>query len=224
MIIVQHFVVGLYACNCYILSCEKTSEAMIIDPGDSYEKLLDYIQKNHLQLKYILLTHAHLDHVMAVNRLRDFTSAKTVMHKADLYLSQNIALQSSVLQLPCEDKRGLQIDDFATSSTELNFGRHTLACLHTPGHSPGSCCYHLPDAPLHSNVSQSKNQRNSIVYSGDTLFAGSIGRTDLWEGDHEQIIDSIQTQLLPLQKETLIFPGHGDSTTIEREIVSNPFL
>ena len=134
------------------------------------------------------------------------------MHPEDEFLANNISLQSKFLQLICKDKSNLEIDIYSKDNSEIKISGIDLLCLHTPGHTPGSCCYQLV------------NSKEKKLYSGDTLFQNSIGRTDLWKGNHEQLIDSIQEKILPQEKQTIVFPGHGVSTTIELEKMHNPFL
>lgn len=210
MIHFESFVVGLYRCNCYLLYNEE--EAIIIDPGDEGETLLSYLQSKKVSLKYIVLTHAHLDHIMAVNFLREKTGAEVIMHPEDQFLAENVSLQAEFLQLHCKDKNKLTIDIHSKDNSEIKINGIDLVCLHTPGHTPGSCCYQLV------NFSEKK------IYSGDTLFRNSIGRTDLWKGNHEQLIDSIQNKLLTQHNESLVLPGHGGETTIKIEKKYNPFL
>lgn len=210
MINFESFVVGLYRCNCYLLYNEE--EAIIIDPGDEGEILFSYLQSKNVTLKYIVLTHAHLDHIMAVNFLKKKTGAKIVMHQEDQFLAENILLQSQFLQLNCKDTTKLAIDIYSKQDTEIKISGIDLLCLHTPGHTPGSCCYQLV------NSSERK------IYSGDTLFKNSIGRTDLWKGNHEELIHSIHEKILPQENKTLVFPGHGETTSVEIEKEYNPFL
>lgn len=210
MIHFESFVVGLYRCNCYLIYNEE--EAIIIDPGDEGETLLSYLQSKKVSLKYIVLTHAHLDHIMAVNFLREKTGAQVIMHPEDQFLAENVSLQAEFLQLHCKDKNKLTIDIHSKHNSEIKINGIDLLCLHTPGHTPGSCCYQLV------NSSEKK------IYSGDTLFRNSIGRTDLWKGNHEQLIDSIQDRLLTQHDESLVLPGHGGETTIKIEKEYNPFL
>ncbi len=201
--------VGMLACNCSILGDESTGEAIVIDPGDDIEQVQQILEKHRLRAKYIVATHAHIDHVGGIEGLKRATGAAVLMHQADLPLYQNLALQAQWLGV--ETPPLTDVDQFLKEGDSLHCGGLNLEVLHTPGHSPGSLSLHLPGA----------NQR---ILSGDTLFHGSIGRTDLWGGSLDQILRSIQNRLLIFPDETPVFPGHGAPTTIGEERESNPFL
>jgi glyoxylase-like metal-dependent hydrolase (beta-lactamase superfamily II) len=203
------FPVGMLACNCSILGDEATGEAVVIDPGDDIERVQRVLDQHHLRVKYIVATHAHIDHVGGIEKLQQATDAGVVMHQADLPLYQNLALQAEWLGVPSPGVAN--VDQFLQEGDTLRCGALTLEVLHTPGHSPGSLSLHLPG----------ENQR---IFSGDTLFQGSIGRTDLWGGSLEEILRSIRQRLLIFPDQTPVFPGHGAPTTIGAERESNPFL
>ena len=203
------FPVGMLACNCSILGDESTGEAVVIDPGDNIERIQQILAKYNLRAKYIVATHAHIDHVGGIEKLKQATGAAVLMHKSDLPLYQNLALQAEWLGVPTP---GLtDVDQFLKEGDLLHWGTLSLEVLHTPGHSPGSISLHLPG----------ENQR---ILSGDTLFQGSIGRTDLWGGSMDEILRSIQTRLLIFPDQTPVFPGHGMPPTIGAERERNPFL
>ena len=201
--------VGMLACNCSILGDESTGEAIVIDPGDEIEQVQQVLEKHHLRLKYIVATHAHIDHVGGIEGLKKATGAAVLMHQADLPLYQSLALQAQWLGV--ETPPLTDVDQFLKEGDSLHCGSLSLEVLHTPGHSPGSLSLHLPG----------KEHR---ILSGDTLFQGSIGRTDLWGGSLDQILRSIRSRLLIFPDETPVFPGHGAPTTIGEERESNPFL
>jgi glyoxylase-like metal-dependent hydrolase (beta-lactamase superfamily II) len=203
------FPVGMLACNCSILGDETTGEAVVIDPGDDIERVQRVLAQHHLHAKYIVATHAHIDHVGGIEKLQQATDAGVVMHQADLPLYQNLALQAEWMGVPSPGVAN--VDQFLQEGDTLRCGALTLEVLHTPGHSPGSLSLHLPG----------ENQR---IFSGDTLFQGSIGRTDLWGGSLEEILRSIRERLLIFPDQTPVFPGHGAPTTIGAERESNPFL
>ena len=211
VLVKNKIVVGLYQCNCYILHCSKTREAVIIDPGDEFEELFVHLSKESLELKFIILTHAHLDHIMAVNQLADKTGAKVIMHPSDLFLAENIVLQSNILGIAPPDTRPLKINLPSKEGLEIAFGRQCLIVKHTPGHSPGSCSY-------------ISTEERELIFSGDTLFKGTVGRSDLWKGNHDELINSIQEKLLVYPNDTLILPGHGEETHVFFEKEVNPFL
>ncbi|MEW5974526.1 MAG: MBL fold metallo-hydrolase [Acidobacteriota bacterium] len=207
--ILEKVVVGPLQCNCYILGCEETSEALLIDPGDDADRILPVLEKHQLTVKYILSTHAHIDHVGDLSRMKDQTGATTLLHEKDLTLYRNLAVQAAWLGVPTPEMTG--IDTFVADRDILRFGRQSGEILFTPGHTPGSLCLHLP-------------QQTGLLFSGDTLFQGSIGRTDLWGGSMPDILKSLRGQLLRLEDQTVVYPGHGPTTTIGTERQMNPFL
>ena len=201
--------VGMLVCNCSVLGDETTGEAVVIDPGDEVEKVLDVLVRHNLRARYIVATHAHLDHVGGVERLQRATGAAVLMHEADLPLFEHLDVQAEMLGLRAPAR--LEVDQFLREGGTLRCGSLALEVLHTPGHSPGSLSLHLPGG-------QAK------LFSGDTLFQGSIGRTDLWGGSYDEILRSIRSRLLIFPDETPVFPGHGPATTIGHERERNPFL
>jgi glyoxylase-like metal-dependent hydrolase (beta-lactamase superfamily II) len=203
------FPVGMLACNCSILGDESTGEAVVVDPGDNVEQVQEILAKHRLRVKYIVATHAHIDHVGGIEKLKQATGAPVLMHQRDLPLYQNLALQAEWLGVPVPDMT--EIDQFLKEGDTLRCGSLSLEVLHTPGHSPGSLSLHMAG----------ENQR---ILSGDTLFQGSIGRTDLWGGSWDEILRSIRERLLIFPDQTPVFPGHGAPTTIGDERESNPFL
>ena len=199
----------MLACNCSILGDETTGEAVVIDPGDDIERVQRVLAQHHLHAKYIVATHAHIDHVGGIEKLKQATGAGVLMHHADLPLYRSLAQQAEWLGVPSPGVA--DVDQFLQEGDTLRCGALTLQVLHTPGHSPGSVSLHLPG----------ENQR---IFSGDTLFQGSIGRTDLWGGSLEEILRSIRERLLIFPDQTPVFPGHGAATTIGTERESNPFI
>jgi hydroxyacylglutathione hydrolase len=206
--ILETFPVGPLQCNCTILADEETREAIIVDPGDEITRIHRRLSDLGLTLKQILITHAHIDHVGGALKLKSLMGAPIYLNEADLPLLHMMSAQAAWL--------GIETPETAPPDEGLIDGRHVgLASypahvIHTPGHTQGSICLHF--APM------------KIVLAGDTLFAGSIGRTDLPGGNFDQIIDSIQSRLLNLPDETRVIPGHGPATTIGAERKSNPFL
>jgi hydroxyacylglutathione hydrolase len=198
--------------NGYVVSCETTREAIVIDPGDEVDELLDAAFRDHLDVKAILLTHAHLDHVTGVGRAKAALSVPVWLHKDDLFLynaavEQGLMFGMRVDPLPA-------IDKFYEPGQPFTFGRYVVDVLHTPGHCPGGVCLAIGQA--------GSTERELFV--GDTLFAGSIGRTDLPGGDHETLIGSIETVLFAFPDDTVVHSGHGPDTTIGVERRTNPFL
>jgi glyoxylase-like metal-dependent hydrolase (beta-lactamase superfamily II) len=201
--------VGMLACNCSIVGDEETGEAIVIDPGDEIERVQEVLAQHKLRAKYIVATHAHIDHVGGLEELKRTSGAPVLMHAGDLPLYKNLAVQAEWLGVPPSGV--VTVDQFLKEGDTLRIGSHVFEVLHTPGHSPGSLSLHLP------------GQRQKI-FSGDTLFQGSIGRTDLWGGSFEEILRSIHERLLVFPDETPVFPGHGLPTTIGEERETNPFL
>jgi len=209
--IIEHLAVGLFQCNCMIIGDETTKEAIVVDPGDEVDRIIGVLDKHGLKAKYLIHTHAHLDHVGGTGALHAATGAEVALHPDDLYLYNNVEQQARMMGIkvshPCPLDHHLKDDDtFAAGGIEVGV-------LHTPGHTPGSCCFLMPQAG-----------EQSILFAGDTLFMGSIGRTDLPGGSYPTIINSIHTRLLTLDDETVVVPGHGPATTIHRERLTNPFL
>ncbi len=201
--------VGMLACNCSIVGDEATGEAVVIDPGDDVERVQEILAQRKLRAKYIVATHAHIDHVGGIEKLKRATGAAVLMHEADLPLYQNLAMQAAWLGVVPPGV--IDVDQFLREGNTLRWGSLTLEVLHTPGHSPGSLSLRLPG-------------QHPRIFSGDTLFQGSIGRTDLWGGSFDQILRSIQNTLLRFPDDTPVFPGHGPTTTIGEEREYNPFL
>lgn len=201
--------VGMLACNCSIVGDEASGEAVVIDPGDDVERVQEVLARHHLRPKYVIATHAHIDHVGGMEKLKRATGAAVMMHQDDLPLYRNLAMQAAWLGVPSPGVT--EVDQFLKAGDALRWGSLSLDVMHTPGHSPGSLSLLLPGKP-------------SRIFSGDTLFQSSIGRTDLWGGSFDQILRSIHDTLLRFPDETPVFPGHGPATTIGEERESNPFL
>ena len=206
----EKLAVGPFQCNCSILACEQTREAIVIDPGAESEKILRILQEKGWRPKYLIHTHAHLDHVGGTKDLQDQTRAEVCLHREDLFLYDNVAAQAALFGLPTFSVPPVQL--WLEDRDVLKFGQYRIEVFHTPGHTPGSLSFYLPD------------ETGAQVFTGDTLFLGSIGRTDLWGGDYGQILHSIKDKLLPLPDDAVVHPGHGPQTTIGAEKSHNPFL
>lgn len=204
------FPVGLYQCNCSILYCEETLEAVIVDPGDEGARITEMVEKKGLKVKYLLHTHAHLDHFGATADVKHKCNAKTVLHKDDLFLYEQSKVQSMMLGLP--EVNTCPIDVFLEDGQVFSFGNEKVECLATPGHTPGSSCFCL----------EADNQQ--ILLAGDTLFRNSIGRTDLPGGDFDTLKKSIKNRLYTLDGDCQVIPGHGGETLIGHEKRHNPFV
>ena len=208
--------VGLLQCNCSIIGDPITREALVLDPGDEIHRIMDLLGRHKLVVKAIVSTHAHIDHVGGLKKLHDYTGAPVLMHRDDVPLYQAMDMQAAFLGV--EPPPLAEVDQFLREGDTLQWGNLRAQIIHTPGHTPGSSClYLLPDA---GKISIPAPQ----LFAGDTLFAGSIGRTDLWGGSMEKIMDSLVSKLLALSDETVVYPGHGLNTTIGEERQNNPFL
>ena len=200
---VQTLVVSMFATNCYLVSCRETGEGVVIDPGAGGKRILHQIRKQGLGIKAIINTHGHIDHTGANGRLKEALKAPLLFPEKDLSIYRNPGFGLGVIMgKPAEPDRLLG------EGEQIPVGRGTLAVLETPGHTRGSIS-------LYSD---------GIVFTGDALFAGSVGRTDLAGGSHSLLIRSIREKLMVLPPQTQVYPGHGPATTIEAEKRGNPFL
>lgn len=209
--IVESFPVGLLQCNCTVLGDPLSKQAIVIDPGDEVEKVLAVLRRHQLDCRAILITHTHIDHVGANQALRDATGARLMLHEDDLPLYDNLRVQAEWMGGMLAAPVRAQVDEHVHQGDVVKAGALAAEVLHTPGHTPGSLCFHLEGA-------------QPLLLAGDTLFAGSIGRTDLWGGDYQQELASIRSRLLALDDRTRVICGHGPETTIGRERRGNPFL
>ncbi len=198
--------VGPLMVNSYLVMCENTKEATVIDPGEDEDKIKRKIGGRGAKVKYILLTHGHVDHIGAVAEIQQATGAEICIHRDDVALVENAGIQASFfnLRVPAPFK----INQYIKDGDELQVGELTFCVMETPGHSPGGVCYLCQDH----------------LFAGDTLFQQSIGRTDFPGGSHQQLLNSISKKLLILPDRTKVYPGHGPATTIGNEKRFNPFL
>ncbi len=201
----------MLACNCTILADEETKEAIVVDGGDGVDAVVKYLEQNGLRAKYLVHTHAHIDHIGDLASLRERTGAPGLLHPADLPLYRALALQASWLP-GYETPRIIDLDADLHDEDVLRAGSISMQVLHTPGHTPGSVCFSFESAGA------------TTVLSGDTLFAGSIGRWDLGGTSMEDIVASIHRKLLDFPDHTSVIPGHGPFTTIGMERNTNPYL
>ncbi|MBZ5701675.1 MAG: MBL fold metallo-hydrolase [Acidobacteriia bacterium] len=208
--------VGWLQCNCSILGDPVTREALVLDPGDEVEKVLEILQRHKLRVQAIVSTHAHIDHVGGLKKLHDVTGAPVMLHRDDLELYQAMDVQASWIGVRPPELS--EVHQVLKEGDALRWGPFEAQVLHTPGHTPGSVCLYLPRAAGKSVL------HVPHLFAGDTLFAGSIGRTDLWGGSFEAIMRSLRGKLLALPEQTLVYPGHGMATSIGAERESNPFL
>jgi len=206
---IESFPVGPLQCNCSVIACTETKEATVIDPGGDIDKILALTKEHGFTVKYLLHTHAHFDHIMGSREMREKTGAKICLHEKDKMLYENLKKQVGLFGFTANDP--LPIDQYLNDEEEVKFGNQKASVIFTPGHTPGSCCFNV-------------QEKTGILFAGDTLFEGSIGRTDLWGGSFDDIIKSISTRLLTLEDSTIVIPGHGGETNIWKEKRQNPFL
>lgn len=223
--------VGALQCNCSILGDPSTHEAIVVDPGDEVDRILEILRKHKLKVLAIVSTHTHIDHVGGLARLHEATGAPVLMHEDDLELYRHLDMQAQWLGVPAPEMTN--VEEFLREGDSVKWGEFEASVIHTPGHTPGSLCLYLPSHKIAAASqtdlpagSRSKEQGISEprLIAGDTLFAGSIGRTDLWGGSFPEIMKSLKTKVLALPDETFVLPGHGPATTIGAERESNPFL
>jgi glyoxylase-like metal-dependent hydrolase (beta-lactamase superfamily II) len=202
------FPVGPLQCNCSIVGDEQTHEAMVIDPGDQIEGILEILRQEGLTLKQIVITHAHIDHVGGATKLKAATGAPILMNQNDYALLKMLDMQAAWIGMRPPGE--VEVDEAVSHGRVLKIGEISSNVIHTPGHTEGSICLYFPE--------------EKKLIAGDTLFAGSIGRTDLPGGSMDKIMRSLHTQVLALPDETEVVPGHGPVTTIGEEREMNPFL
>lgn len=200
--------VGPLQCNCSVIGDDITHEAMVIDPGDDVDDVLDLVRKHNLQVKQIVITHAHIDHVGGAMKLRATTGAPILLNQNDYALLKMLGAQAAWVGMA--DPGKVDIDRSIGAGDSVAAGSLQADVIHTPGHTEGSICLYFP--------------ADRKLIAGDTLFAGSIGRTDLPGGSFNKILDSLRGKVLALPDETIIVPGHGPLTTVGEERESNPFL
>ncbi len=225
----ETLVVGPLRCNCRLLACPRTGEALLVDPGDEPARILARIQGMKtalgvpLRVKYLFHTHAHFDHVGATRKVVEalrppgmdsIHAPRITLHRADDAIYRALPLQGQMFGFRMEEP--LPVDHFVEHDERLEVGDLRFTVIHTPGHSPGGVCLRLHE--------DSATGARETVFSGDTLFDHSVGRTDLWEGDSAQLLHSIRTRLLTLDGDTRVCPGHGPDTRVGIEKLENPFL
>lgn len=208
--ILERLVVGPFESNCWIVACDTTLEAAVIDPGDDADRILQVVEKKKLTLKYLIHTHGHLDHVGAMAAIKKQVDVPALIHEADAELLDSLPLQASMFGLTASES--LPADQLLHEGDHIVFGQCSLRVIETPGHSPGGICLEV------------EGSEPPAIFTGDTLFRRSIGRTDLWAGSYTQLIRSIRDKLWSFADETLLHPGHGPTTTMGDEKHMNPYL
>jgi hydroxyacylglutathione hydrolase len=204
----ETFPVGPLRCNCTLLANLETLDAIVVDPGDEIADILARLSRHHLTLRQIVVTHAHIDHIGGAAQLKRITDAPVLFHQADLPILAMLEMQAGWLGIPTPEQ--VALDQSAEDGLSAGIPGLDAEVIHTPGHTPGSICLLFP--------------KQELLLAGDTLFAGSVGRTDLPGGDTKALLRSIHTRLLALPENTLVVPGHGEETTLGHERETNPFL
>ena len=204
--IIKKLEVGPIVTNCFIVGCESTKEAVVIDPGDDPDKILMKLAESELKVKYLMNTHGHFDHVSANKRMKKATGAPIAIHPEDEPMFNELSQSAKMFGL--ESENSPPADIHLNEGDDISFGEITFKVLHTPGHSKGGICLYT----------------KGHLFAGDTLFSGSIGRTDLPGGDFDTLISSVRQKIFPLDDDTIVYAGHGPETTIGREKATNPFL
>ena len=210
--ILESAAVGPFFKNGYVVGCERTRQAVYIDPGDEVEQLLAFITASDLRVTHILLTHAHVDHVSGVAEAKRALGAPIYLHRDDLFIYQNAVRTGMMFGLTVEEPP--PVDHYYEGDDPLVFGDYEVRVTHTPGHCPGGVCLALAK----------KGEGVPHLFVGDTLFAGSIGRTDLPGGDYGTLLRAITGVLFKFPDESIVYSGHGPETTIGREKATNPFV
>lgn len=202
--------VGSFQCNCSILGDEETGTAIVIDPGDEAERIAKALQKQGLTVTRIVHTHAHLDHIGGSAEFQQLCGGTAHLHEGDQWLYEHLDMQASMFGMKLSDR--VALDDALEEGDRFDLGDSKLEVIHTPGHTPGSCCFLI------------ERDGRQLLFAGDTLFQGSIGRTDLWGGDSGLILTSLRGKLMALDDDTDVITGHGPATTIGVERRTNPFI
>jgi glyoxylase-like metal-dependent hydrolase (beta-lactamase superfamily II) len=211
--ILESAAVGPFFKNGYVVGCERTRRAIYIDPGDEVDHLLATIAAQELQVTHILLTHAHVDHVSGVAEAKRALGAPIFLHKDDLFIYQNAVRSGMMFGLTVEEPP--PVDRYYEDDAVIAFGDYEVRVSHTPGHCPGGVCL---------AISKNGDHAAPRLFVGDTLFAGSIGRTDLPGGDYDTLLKAITEVLFRYPDDAIVYSGHGPETTIGREKATNPFV
>jgi hydroxyacylglutathione hydrolase len=223
-VILEHAAVGPFFKNGFVIGCQDTCEGFVIDPGDEVDMLLDLVARHRLSIHAILLTHAHLDHITGVARAKQALNVPVWLHEADNFLYEAVVQQGQMFGLRVDPQppvdRFYDREGAEGGEGSLRFGRYQVRVLHTPGHCPGGVCL-----AVGKDGKEAKDAKERpILFVGDTLFAGSIGRTDLPGGDMDTLLRSIREVLFAFPDDAIVWSGHGPATTIGQERRTNPFL
>lgn len=213
MLLLETFPVGAFQCNCSILACADSKEAIVVDPGGEHQRILEIARHYDLTVKWIVHTHAHLDHIYETRDVKEQAGGTIALHKDDLFLYDGFAMQAAMFGW--EVRPVLPVEHWLEHGEKLPFGKRQAEVIHTPGHTPGSCCF---------RVDGESGGKGPLLFAGDTLFKRSIGRTDLPGGNFATIERSIKERLYALDPDTRVIAGHGPDTTVGDERLRNPFV
>ena len=210
MLLLETFPVGSFQCNCSVLACADTKEAIVVDPGGEHQRILEIVRHFDLSIKWIIHTHAHLDHIYETRDVKEQAGGTIALQKDDLFLYDGFAMQAAMFGWKVRPVA--PVEHWLTDGESLSFGKRAAEVIHTPGHTPGSCCFRVA------------SDDGALLLAGDTLFQRSIGRTDLPGGDYATIERSIKARIYTLDPDTAVIPGHGPRTTVGDEARHNPFV
>ena len=204
---INQYVVGLMCTNCYVVINKDTREALVIDPGERSEFLIDKLKNDGVKPVAVLVTHGHFDHINGAEAFAEAFGIRIYIHEDDRETLSDIEMNASNW---VNRQKAYHADVFLKDEQELDLAGIHIRVLHTPGHTPGGCCYYLP--------------YENVVFTGDSLFCQSVGRTDFKKSSHSALIRSVKAKLLPLPEQTIVYPGHEETTTIGHERIYNPYL
>ncbi len=210
MLLRETFPAGPFQCNCTILA-DETKDAIVIDPGGEVERIAQIVKQYDLKVRAIVHTHAHLDHIFCTREVKESHGGTICLHQGDAFLYDGIAMQAAMFKLPVAET--LPVERWIVDGDRIDLGPRALDVIHTPGHTPGSVCFAIDDP-----------DGGRLLFAGDTLFRRSVGRTDLPGGDKATLLRSIQQRLYTRDPDTLVIPGHGQTTKIGDEARANPFV
>lgn len=210
MLLLETFPAGAFQCNCSILACADSKDAIVVDPGGETTRIAEIIAHYDLTVRSIVHTHAHLDHIYCTRDVKEAHGGEICLHRGDTFLYDGFAQQAKMFGWA--PRPTAAVDRFIEHGDTLTLGKQQLEVIHTPGHTPGSVCFEVADG------------NRTVVFAGDTLFKGSIGRTDLPGGDSKQLLQSIKTRLYSRNLDAVVIPGHGPTTTLGHEARNNQFV
>ena len=211
MLLRETFPAGPFECNCTVLACADTKDAVVIDPGGETDRIAEIIKAYDLTVRSIIHTHAHLDHIYCTRDVKDAHGGQVCLHKGDTFLYDGFATQAAMFGW--KPRASTPVERWIEHGDTIAMGKRTLDVIHTPGHTPGSVCFEIADPDA-----------GRLVFAGDTLFRGSVGRTDLPGGDSRQLASSIRERLYTRDLDAVVVPGHGPTTKLGDEARSNPFV